>query len=194
MSFHRVFEWLLKIFVLILCLSQIGLYSVLTVEEYKEFGHNSDPIDKRIFLMNKTIYYTLIMVCLISCLLSGQFFLQSSTIALFYIWITQHMKNPSILWTGTVVQIVDYVLLLSVIIVGQLFAFTLSSRSNTEYIPYFPSSKANDISFKRKVTRNGSINSYTRNVNSITGIISSFDSILFILICFPLHFSRFLSQ
>ncbi|CAG2162130.1 unnamed protein product [Oppiella nova] len=73
-----------------------------------------------------------------------------------------HNKEPGLLWSDNVEEIVSYVLLISVVIISQLLAFTIKSR--IEYVPYFPASKtSNEFSFKRK--RTGSSGSYTHNMN-----------------------------
>ncbi|CAG2179998.1 unnamed protein product, partial [Oppiella nova] len=78
------------------------------------------------------------------------------------IWYETHNKEPGLLWSDNVEEIVSYVLLISVVIISQLLAFTIKSR--IEYVPYFPASKtSNEFSFKRK--RTGSSGSYTRNMN-----------------------------
>ena len=175
MNFNRVLNWFLKIFLFLFCVSLIALYSKLTFDEYKQLS--SDPIEKRIFLLNKTITYALLMVCLIAGLFGGSFFLQSSSIGLFFIWFDTHKQNPGVLWTGNEEQITSYVLFLSVIVVSQLMAFTLYSRRKTEFIPYMSASKpTNDFSFRRKLSRSGSSSSYTRNMNAnCESLIRHFD-------------------
>jgi len=160
MNCNRVLVWILKIFLFLVCASQLILYTMKTIDEYKL--HKSNAIDKRVFLLNKTIYYTLSLICLTSGIFNGVIFLQSSSIGLFMIWYETHNKEPGLLWSDNVEEIVSYVLLISVVIISQLLAFTTKSR--IEYVPYFPASKtSNEFSFKRK--RTGSSGSYTRNMN-----------------------------
>ena len=165
MNFNRVLNWILKIFLFLLSVSLIVLYSKLSIDEYKQLS--GDPIEKRVFLLNKTIPYTLLLVCLVSGLFDGSFFLQSSSIGLSFIWFDIHKQNPGVLWTGNEEQITSYVLFLLVVILSQLLAFTLRSEPRTQFIPYMSASKpTNDCSFRRKVCRSGSGSSFTtKNMN-----------------------------
>ena len=174
MNCSRVLNWILKIFLFLLCVSLIVLYSKFAINEYNLI---SDALEKRAFLIEKTIVYTLLLVCLIAGLFDGSFFLQSSSIGLFFIWMDTHKGKHDMLWTKDVQQIIFYVLFLSVIIVSQLLAFTLSSRRRTEFIPYFSATKpSTEFSFRRKLSRTGSGSSYTRNMNgNCESLIRRFD-------------------
>jgi hypothetical protein len=159
---------ILKLFFLTFCFAYFAFLAFLTVDEFKKLS--ADPIVKRIFWINKTIDFTLLLVCATSGILNCSFFLQSSSCVLAFNWLQQHYKDPSLLWTGDTKQISFHVLLLTVIICAQLFAFTLFSSGKTEFIPYTPkrSSELNSISFKRKVRRSESGSSYVniyRNMN-----------------------------
>lgn len=165
MNFSRFLSRVLKLFFTTICFAHIAFLTYLAIDEYKKLS--ADPIDKRIFLINKTIDFTLLLVCLTSGLFNCSFFLQSSSCVLAFNWLQQHYKNPSLLWTGDTKQISFHVLLLTIIICAQLLAFTLSSSGKTEFIPYRPS-ESNSLSFKRKVQRSGSGSSYiniNRNMN-----------------------------
>jgi hypothetical protein len=168
MNFSEILSRLLKLFFITFCFAHFAFLTFLTIDEFKKLS--ADPIVKRIFLINKTIDFTLLLVCSTAGLLNCSFFLQSSSCVLAFNWLQQHYKNPSLLWTGDTKQISFHVLLLTIIICAQLLAFTLSSSGKVEFIPYRPnkSSDLNSLSFKRKVQRSGSGSSYlniNRNIN-----------------------------